>query len=307
MACSLFKTKQKQACHRFSCYLATERATIFQVAFTYRPHIRPAVWQRIHEAARNMSFLDAHNPFAVHVLDRLISGLRAKIGTHIANNYYSHALLCKEAWNEAKKSAKASKGSGLISADEISKHLLPQLIKKFPHTVGNNSSARSFLLSFFSSKAEHLSQSSVCQAVQCLHVAKGNADQQKKGYEPNLSIFADRLAAYPDRLQNIYFTWLFLLRALKKAEPKLRDYDFTCGTPEETMQTKSLVLQLLRHVQQDDAAKEAFQMLRAEKNYFTMTARGRSFWELLGRIFILYRRTLTASLATRAGSKPKSR
>ena len=114
----------------------------------------PAVWQRIHGAARNMTFLPSGNDFAEHVLDRLASGLRAKIATHVANNYYSHALLCKEAWSDAKKSAKASTGSSAIPADEILKHLLPHLSKRFPHTVGNSSRARSFLLSFFSSNPE---------------------------------------------------------------------------------------------------------------------------------------------------------
>ena len=215
-----------------------------------------------------MTFLPSGNDFAEHVLDRLASGLRAKIATHVANNYYSHALLCKEAWSDAKKSAKASKGSSAIPADEILKHLLPHLSKRFPHTVGNSSRARSFLLSFFSSNAEGVSQSSVCQAVQCFYAAKGNADQQKKGYEPNLSMFSDKLAAHPDRLKNIYFTWLFLLRALKKAEPKLADYDLSCGSPEETERTKSLRLRLLKHVQHDDAAKGAFKMLRADKKLF---------------------------------------
>jgi hypothetical protein len=232
-----------------------------------------SVWQRIHESARNMSSLDSHNAFAVNVLDRLISGLRAKIGTHVASNYYSHQLLCKEAWNDAKKFSKSSKASpttqnDFIIADDVSKHLLPQLSKKFPQTVGNSSQAQQFLLSLFSSKSEGVSRTACCQAVECLRSATGISSQQKKGYEPNLNIFSDRLASHPERLKNIYFTWLFLLRALKKVEPKLLEYDFSCGSQEETGRTKSLVLQLLKHVQKDDAATQAFKMLRAERNLF---------------------------------------
>jgi hypothetical protein len=92
--------------------------------------------------------------------------------------------------------------------------------------------------------------------------------RQKKGYEPNLSMFSDKLAAHPDRLENIYFTWLFLLRSLEKAEPKLADYDLSCGSPEETERTKSLLRRLLKHVQHDDAVKGVFKMLRADKKLF---------------------------------------
>jgi hypothetical protein len=215
-----------------------------------------------------MSSLDSHNAFAVNVLDRLISGLRAKIGTHVANNYYSHQLLCKEAWNDAKKSSKSTAHNDFIVADDVSKHLLPQLSKKFPQTVGNSSQAQQFLLSLFASRGEGVSRSACCQAVDCLRAATGISSQQKKGYEPNLNIFSQRLASHPERLKNIYFTWLFLLRALKKVAPKLSEYDFSCGTQEETGRTELLVLQLLKHVHKDDAATRAFKMLRAERNLF---------------------------------------
>jgi len=167
-----------------------------------------------------MSSLESHNAFAENVLDRLISGLRAKISSHIANNYYSHELLCKQAWHGAKQLSivKNSKGnsdvaaSDNIAADDVSKYLLPQLSKKFPISIGNNTQAQQFLLTLFSSSGQGVSQSACCKAIQCLHATKCKAEQQKKGYEPNLSVFSSRLSSHPDRLQNMYFTWLFLLR-----------------------------------------------------------------------------------------------
>jgi hypothetical protein len=221
-----------------------------------------------------VSSVQSHNVFAQNVLERLISGLHAKIGTHIANNYYSHQILCKEAWNDAKKASLLCKGCSIIKSDsiiptrQVSKYLLPQLSKKFPQTVGNSSRALQLLSSLLSSNEEGVSQSDCCQAIACLHAVNGNADQQKRGYEPNLAAFSDRLASHPERVNNIYFTWLFLLRALKKAAPKLAEYDFSCGSQEETDHTKSLVLQLLNHIHKDDAGKEAFKMLRAEKQLF---------------------------------------
>jgi hypothetical protein len=222
-----------------------------------------------------MSSLETHNAFAENVLDRLVSGLRAKISSHVANNYYSHELLCKEAWRDAKQlsTLKHSKGdsnvasSDNISADDVSKYLLPVLAKKFPQTIGNSTQTQQFLLTLLSSTGQGVSQFACCKAIQCLHATKCKVEQQKKGYEPNLSVFSSRLSSHPERLKNMYFTWLFLLRALKKAQHVLKTYDFSSGTPEQTKGTIDLMRQLLKHVDKSDEAAVAFSM-RAEDKLF---------------------------------------
>ncbi len=161
------------------------------------------------------------------------------------------------------------KGGATIPTESVAKHLLPQLSEKFPHTVGNSSRALQFLASFFASNGEGVSQNECCRAIRCLYAANGNADQQKSGYEPSLAVFSSRLAANPDHVRNIYFTWLFLLRALKKAAPKISAYDFSFSSSgEEAARTRALVMQLLQHVQKNEAGQEAFKMLRAEKKLF---------------------------------------
>ena len=225
------------------------------------------------------------------MLDRLVSGLRAKIATHVTNNYYSHRILCQEAWKDAKKSSLSCKGCGTVNddstipADQVSKHLLPQLSKKFPQTVGNSSRALGFLSSLFALRTKGVSQVDCCKAVECLYATQGCTNQQQKGYEPNLALFSERLAAHPERVTNIYFTWLFLLRALKKVQPKLAEYDYFSGTQEEADRTRSLVRQLLKHVNNDDAGKGAFKMLKAEKLLFRTDQEKKELVEILRENF----------------------
>ncbi|OAY81651.1 Endoplasmic reticulum oxidoreductin-2 [Ananas comosus] len=44
----------------------------------------------------------------------------------------------------------------------------------------------------------------------------------------NLELLCDRVLKYPDRVRNLYFTFLFFLRAVTKGVSLLRT---TCGTP----------------------------------------------------------------------------
>ena len=46
---------------------------------------------------------------------------------------------------------------------------------------------------------------------------------------PNLQCFINRVAAYPERLQYIYFNVVLLLRAVSRLGPYLQAYDY-CGT-----------------------------------------------------------------------------
>ena len=59
---------------------------------------------------------------------------------------------------------------------------------------------------------------------------------------PNLQCFIDRVGAHPDRLQQIYFNTVLLLRAVSRLGPYLSEYDYcSTGTHEEDAQTKSLL------------------------------------------------------------------
>lgn len=52
----------------------------------------------------------------------------------------------------------------------------------------------------------------------------------------------DRVGVHPDRLQQMYFNTVLLLRAVSRLDPYLSAYDYcSTGTHEEDVQTKSLL------------------------------------------------------------------
>ena len=64
----------------------------------------------------------------------------------------------------------------------------------------------------------------------------------------NLALFEQRLGN-PDvreRVENLYFTYLFTLRALQKAGPLLDQLEYDTGMPAEDQRTKELVHRLVR-------------------------------------------------------------
>ncbi len=47
-----------------------------------------------------------------------------------------------------------------------------------------------------------------------------------------MDLFLRSVGSHPDRVNNLYFTYLFLLRALAKATPILKHYDYATGHAE---------------------------------------------------------------------------
>eukprot|EP00924_Labyrinthula_sp_SR-Ha-C_P006285 snap_masked-scaffold_31-processed-gene-2.30-mRNA-1 protein AED:0.36 eAED:0.36 QI:0/-1/0/1/-1/1/1/0/1071 len=81
------------------------------------------------------------------------------------------------------------------------------------------------------------------------HVALNFFDTgaQNLEFKSNPQRFVEAVGSHSDRVQNLYFTFTFLLRAVKKAEPILLDVKF--GDENEQKQ----VLKLLRHLLEADA------------------------------------------------------
>jgi ERO1-like protein alpha len=46
-------------------------------------------------------------------------------------------------------------------------------------------------------------------------------------------------------VQNLYFAYLFVLRAVMKAAPLLTSYDYNTGLPEEDAHTRQLITRLV--------------------------------------------------------------
>lgn len=72
-------------------------------------------------------------------------------------------------------------------------------------------------------------------------------DEATQTWGPNLEMFKWRLGnpAVSDRVENLYFTYLFVLRAALKAGPILQRADYDTGTPEEDARTQRLVSSLV--------------------------------------------------------------
>ncbi|XP_057549961.1 endoplasmic reticulum oxidoreductin-1 [Amaranthus tricolor] len=70
-------------------------------------------------------------------------------------------------------------------------------------------------------------------------------DEATNKWGQNLEIMHDRVLRYPERVRNLYFTFLFVLRAVTKASDYLEQAEYDTGNPEDDLKTQSLLKQLL--------------------------------------------------------------
>ncbi|XP_022146611.1 endoplasmic reticulum oxidoreductin-1-like [Momordica charantia] len=70
-------------------------------------------------------------------------------------------------------------------------------------------------------------------------------DEAKNLWGQNLTLLYDRVLRYPDRVRNLYFTYLFVLRAVTKATEYLEHAEYDTGNLNEDLKTQSLMKQLL--------------------------------------------------------------
>lgn len=74
-------------------------------------------------------------------------------------------------------------------------------------------------------------------------------DESTNQWGANLQLMHDRVLKHPERVQNLYFTYLFVLRAVMKAAPYLEeaDYDSGPGNHLEDLKAHSLIRQLVHN------------------------------------------------------------
>lgn len=58
-----------------------------------------------------------------------------------------------------------------------------------------------------------------------IHICAEYLDQTTGEWAPNLDCFISRLATHPERLSNVYFNHVLLMRAVARAAPYFRAYD----------------------------------------------------------------------------------
>ncbi|KAJ4726582.1 Endoplasmic reticulum oxidoreductin-1 [Melia azedarach] len=70
-------------------------------------------------------------------------------------------------------------------------------------------------------------------------------DESTDMWGQNLELMYDRVLRYQDRVRNLYFTFLFVLRAVTKATDYLEQAEYDTGNHAEDLKTQSLIKQLL--------------------------------------------------------------
>ncbi|KAK4488160.1 hypothetical protein RD792_003902 [Penstemon davidsonii] len=70
-------------------------------------------------------------------------------------------------------------------------------------------------------------------------------DETTNKWGPNLSLMHDRVLRYPDRVKNLYFTFLFVLRSVTKAADYLEQADYDTGNSLDDLNTQLLMKKLL--------------------------------------------------------------
>jgi hypothetical protein len=72
-----------------------------------------------------------------------------------------------------------------------------------------------------------------------------NKKKGRDGYEPNPSFFMEKFSKHPDYIRNLHFSYVVLLRALKKAAPYLYTYNIHTGNIVEDETATILLRRLL--------------------------------------------------------------
>ncbi|XP_057460670.1 endoplasmic reticulum oxidoreductin-1-like [Actinidia eriantha] len=81
-----------------------------------------------------------------------------------------------------------------------------------------------------------------------IHIASDYLlDESTNLWGENLELIHDRVLRYPDRVRNMYFTFLFVLRAVAKAADYLEQAEYDTGNHLEDLKAQSLMRQLVNN------------------------------------------------------------
>lgn len=72
-------------------------------------------------------------------------------------------------------------------------------------------------------------------------------DESENRWGPNVTLLHERVLKHEDRVRNLYFTFLFVLRAVTKASDYFAEAEYNTGNPSEDDHTTSLVQKLVQN------------------------------------------------------------
>ncbi|CAG8637303.1 20448_t:CDS:10, partial [Racocetra persica] len=78
-----------------------------------------------------------------------------------------------------------------------------------------------------------------------IHICDEYLNQTTGQWGPNLDCFISRIGSHPERLENVYFTYVVLLRAISKVSDYLKGYEFCTGNKVQDSEVKNVVNQLV--------------------------------------------------------------
>ncbi|KAG5590537.1 hypothetical protein H5410_041051, partial [Solanum commersonii] len=90
-------------------------------------------------------------------------------------------------------------------------------------------------------------------------------DEALNTWGRNLTLMYDRVLKFPDRVDNLYFTFLFVLHAVTKAANYLDEASYDTGKPEDDLKTQSWIEQLVYHPKLKFACPLPFNAVRSWK------------------------------------------
>jgi len=97
-----------------------------------------------------------------------------------------------------------------------------------------------------------------------LHLCWDYMNQTTGQWAPNLDCFTSRFQEHPERLQNIYFNYAILLRAVAKLRNFLPSYTFCSGDHLQNRLTKSKILKLATAIPEGKAVFDESRMFQDE-------------------------------------------
>ncbi|ORX46341.1 endoplasmic reticulum oxidoreductin 1 [Hesseltinella vesiculosa] len=79
-----------------------------------------------------------------------------------------------------------------------------------------------------------------------IHICDEHFDRTTGNWGPDLQCFVNRIGVHPERLQNIYFTYALVIRAIAKLEEYFSEYPFKTGDNAEDSRTREMIHGLIK-------------------------------------------------------------
>ncbi|WFD32553.1 endoplasmic oxidoreductin-1 [Malassezia sp. CBS 17886] len=99
-----------------------------------------------------------------------------------------------------------------------------------------------------------------------IHICYDYLDPETKEWRPNLECFITRIAQHPERLQNVYFDYVLLMRALSKAGEYLDKFHLRSGEDITDPTTETQLQGLLRVAQQNRPSFDEHRLFATTEN-----------------------------------------